>query len=132
MRIVVTGGRNFTDRSIIHGCLDFIHSIKAITVVRHGNANGVDKLCGEWARINNIKEEVYIPDWNNINKPDAVIKISNNGNKYNAKAGHDRNELMLNDVPIPDLCVPFPGGHGTKDMLNRMLKSGIPIYEVIK
>lgn len=132
MRIVVTGGREFTDKSIIHGCLDYINSLRKITCVRHGGANGVDKICGEWAKNNSIAEEIYHPDWHNFHSPDAVVKISPTGNKYNAKAGHDRNQKMLDDTPIPDLCVPFPGGRGTKDMLKRMLKSGIPVYEVIK
>lgn len=132
MRIVVTGGRKFTDKSVIHGCLDYINSLVKITAVRHGNANGVDKICGEWARVNNIKEEIYTPEWDDLTKTDAVIKVSNNGKQYNAKAGHDRNQKMLDDTPAPNLCVPFPGGTGTKDMIKRMYKSGIPVYEVIK
>lgn len=132
MRIVVTGGRNFTDRSVIHGCLDFIHRLKPITVVRHGDAKGVDQICGDWAKLNGLIEEVYIPDWGDVTKPDTVIKVSRSGKQYNAKAGHDRNQLMLDQFPKPDLCVPFPGGAGTKDMLKRMYKSGIPVYEVIK
>lgn len=131
MRIVVTGGRDFKDRCIIHGCLDYIHSLKTITAIRHGNANGVDKICGEWARINHIVEEICEPDWDDISKPDAIIKETSSGKKYNAKAGHDRNQSMLDQLPKPDLCVPFPGGAGTKDMLKRMHKSGIPVYEVI-
>ena len=45
------------------------------------------------------------------------------------KAGPLRNQRML-DEGKPDLVVAFPGGGGTKDMVRRSVKAGVPIHEV--
>jgi len=129
--IVVTGGRKFTDRAAIYGALDVLHSNYPITVLRHGAAAGVDSICGQWAIDNGVTVDAKPADWKNLNAKGAVIRRNVNG-EYNARAGHDRNQSMLDDDPKPDYGVVFPGGSGTADMFDRMTKAGLTIWEPYK
>jgi hypothetical protein len=45
------------------------------------------------------------------------------------KAGPLPNQRML-DEGKPDLVVAFPGAGGTKDMVRRAVKAGVPVHEV--
>lgn len=51
------------------------------------------------------------------------------GTKSATKLGPLRNQRMLEEGK-PDLVVAFPGGGGTKDMVRRAAKAGVPIHEV--
>ena len=45
------------------------------------------------------------------------------------KLAHCCNQRML-DEGKPDLVVAFPGAGGTKDMVRRAVKAGVPVHEV--
>lgn len=51
------------------------------------------------------------------------------GRPYNAKAGPDRNQRMI-DEGRPDLVVAFPGGRGTADMIRRATEAGIEVFRI--
>lgn len=76
-----------------------------------GGAKGADTAAIDWACINWCPFKEYPADWN----------------KYGKAAGHIRNQQML-DEGKPDLVVAFlaPDSRGTKDMLSRAEKAGIP------
>ena len=128
MRVLVCGGRNYNDRPTLYATLNELYHKKPITCIIEGDAKGADKLAGRWAFDMNIKCEVYTPDWNNINVPDAVVKYNNYG-PYNAKAGHNRNLRMLVEGK-PDLVVAFPGGRGTANMIKQAKQHGIEVKEI--
>lgn len=124
MRVLVCGGRDFAlleksieasnQRSFIYKTLQEINlRHDPIEVLIEGDAKGVDRCAGSWARSHGITNRKFPADWK----------------KYGNSAGPIRNQQML-DEGLPDLVMAFPGGTGTADMVRRAKKSGIPVEEV--
>jgi hypothetical protein len=49
MRVLVCGGRDFSDKVMLASALDAIHADRPFSLVIHGAAPGADTLAGEWA-----------------------------------------------------------------------------------
>lgn len=123
MRILVCGGRDFTDRQLMNDVLNKIvprtpedqygNWLPAGVTIIHGKARGADIMADEWAVVNWCSIEEYPADWE----------------KHGKAAGFIRNQQML-DEGKPDLVVAFPGGNGTADMVRRAKKAGVPVMEV--
>src|SRR5215217_1525695 len=110
MRVLVCGGRDFTDAEYLAATLE---SLGPITRIIHGGAPGADMLAGDWALRNKIPVEVYQANWLMFGKA----------------AGPRRNAEMLAKGK-PDMVVAFPGGKGTADMIRRAKAAGVPVKEV--
>lgn len=110
-RLLVCGGRTFSERGLICAVLD--PYIEQIALLIHGGAHGADSLAGEWARAHGIPERVFPADWN----------------KYGGAAGPIRNQEMIT-IGKPNYAVAFPGGTGTRDMVTRLKAHSIPVIEV--
>lgn len=80
--------------------------------VIHGAAKGADRLAGEWAAYQGIN----------------VIEVPAEWDKYGKRAGFLRNQKML--TYEPDLVVAFPGGAGTKMMIDLARGKGVPVLEI--
>lgn len=120
MRVLVCGGRDFTDREAVFSEIDAInngdsegHGPSEITCIIHGCASGADTLASEWARLRGVPVEGYRAEWE----------------KHGRRAGPLRNQRML-DEGEPDHVVAFPGGRGTADMVRRARKAGVYVDEV--
>jgi hypothetical protein len=116
MRVLVCGGREFDDVGLMISILDRLHTEKFFTVLIHGNARGADSMADSWAWRRGVPREPYKVtqgEWDELGK----------------KAGPLRNQRMLDECK-PDLVVAFPGGGGTKDMVKRAVKAGVPAHEV--
>lgn len=109
MILLVTGGRVATvDSNFVAQSLSLINQNEGpIKLLVHGDAKGIDRMCGEWAEKNGIH----------------VAKVPALWYTNEQSAGPLRNEAML--LLKPDLCVAFPGRAGTADMKRRVLKAGI-------
>jgi hypothetical protein len=106
MKVLVCGGRDFSDRAFAIRVLDEIDP----AVVIHGGALGADLIAKEWA-VSRVRPHWTFPaDWYENGKA----------------AGPIRNQQML-DIGKPDLVVAFPGGRGTADMVRRAEKAGVPV-----
>lgn len=108
MRVVVFGGRGFTDRRMAYIVLDRLHATRGFTTVIHGDYRGADWLARDWARAHEIPDEPYAAEWK----------------RYRGRAGPLRNQRMI-DEGRPDFAVEFPGGAGTTDMRTRCILAGI-------
>lgn len=108
MRVLVTGGRNYADEWRVRQALDVLRP----RIVIQGGARGADSLAAAWAdeRRAEARPETYHADWD----------------RYGKGAGHIRNQRML-DQSKPDLVLAFPGGRGTRDMIERARKAGVPV-----
>lgn len=115
MRVLVCGGRDYTDTETVYCTLDRIHKNEQIDIVIEGNARGADRIAGYWARRNKIDNLKFKADWA---KPG-----------YGKAAGPIRNQQMI-DEGKPDYWIAFPGGRGTADMVKRLKAAGIPGLEV--
>ena len=49
MKVIVCGGRNYSDRKRVFTTLDALHAETPITVLMHGDARGADALADDWA-----------------------------------------------------------------------------------
>ena len=119
MRVLVCGGRDYSDRERVWRTLDELLipdddmlPVGANTLI-HGGARGADLLADAWAVANWVDIDMYPADWK----------------AYGKAAGAIRNQQML-DRGSPDLVVAFPGGRGTADMVRRARKAGVPVREI--
>lgn len=114
MRLLVCGGRDFSDTARAYRVLDKLHRTHGVEVVIEGHARGADRIAGYWARRNGIDNLKFPADWDTHGKA----------------AGAIRNQQML-DEGKPDLVLAFPGGRGTADMVQRARAAGIPVQREI-
>lgn len=102
MRVLVCGGRDFTDAALVDKVLSRAHARRPIAAIIQGGARGADQLAAEWARNHQVPVETFNADWKT----------------YGKGAGMIRNQRMLDDA-APDYVVALPGGRGTADMVAR-------------
>lgn len=100
-------------------------------IVVSGEASGVDTQGKKWAKKNKIPVKKFPAKWiETLKHPEAVIKIRRDGKKYNALAGHWRNQDMAEYADA--LLLIWDGkSHGSRDMKNRAKKLKLKIYECI-
>jgi hypothetical protein len=118
MRILVCGGRDYYKYGEFDRLMDRIYSELCEgegldCVVIQGGAKGADFLAKGWAWSMNFECLEFPADWK----------------KHGKAAGSIRNQQML-DEGKPDVVVAFPGGYGTRDMVDRARKSGVGVLEV--
>lgn len=115
MKVLVCGGRQYTDRKKLNETLDTLHDLLTFTQLAHGGASGADYLAGDWAvmRLGHDNSLVYPADW------------LHHGNG----AGPRRNKRMLDHFK-PRLVIAFPGTNGTADMVRRARSAKVPVIEV--
>lgn len=111
MKLLVFGGRDFTDRGFVFSTLDRVHAKKPVTLVIEGEADGADKLAGEWADARGIH----------------CARIRALWDFYGKAAGPKRNEAMR--LLEPDAGVAFPGGRGTAHMAMILRDAGVMVWE---
>jgi hypothetical protein len=114
MKILVCGGRKYSDQDQFIEVMDKIvnkfgaDNIEFIS----GGATGADTMIIEYAQFHQIDYTVKYAKWKKSGK----------------SAGSIRNKVML-DLN-PNLVVAFPGGSGTKNMVEISRKKGVLVHEV--
>lgn len=121
MIVVVTGGRDFNSPEMVHNAMHHLYQRYQIDMVYDGAASGLDTLVSEWCTEWMVPNTRFPAAWDDLTVPGAVIRT-------NAVAGHQRNQAMLDANPRPDYGIVFPGGRGTADMHQRMLKAGLTVW----
>lgn len=111
MRVLVCGGRDYSDVSRLYGVLDALP--RDGLVIIHGGARGADSLAAEWAKDRQVSSHAFPANWT----------------EHGRAAGPIRNQTMI-DLGKPDCVIAFPGGRGTFDMIDRAKKAGIAVTEV--
>ena len=113
MRVLVCGGRDFSDCGLVFDTLDALAKVEVVDCIIEGDGRGADRIAGAWAKRRRIDLRLFAADW------------KNHGNA----AGPIRNQKML-DVGKPNLVIAFPGGKGTADMTRRARGAGIQVREI--
>ena len=111
MRLLVCGGRDFREQSIVDEFLDRMHSEHKITCVIHGDARGADHLAQLWAERRGIPTQRFPAQWH----------------LYGASAGPMRNAQMIREGK-PTAVFAFPGGAGTANMVKQSEAAGLRVY----
>lgn len=113
MRVVIFGGRDFTNKRLAFKALDQLHEQYKFTVVIDGMAKGADKIGFDWGKERGLQAERYPAEWG----------------RYGRAAGPIRNQQMI-DEGKPDIGVAFPGGTGTAHMKSRLKAAGIKVKTI--
>ena len=117
VKILVTGGRDFHNVSLLRHALDrlFKKNAKTELCIIQGGAKGADKLAKDWAEDNGI----------------ACITMDAPWEYYKRGAGPIRNAWMLKWTK-PSMVYAFPtGGPGTQNMLKQAKSAGVPSREYV-
>lgn len=112
MKVLVCGGRYFSDYDKLSSELWRLHKSRPITAVIEGGANGADRIARGWAKEFGVECITVPADWN----------------AHGRAAGPIRNERMLREQR-PDLVLAMPGGRGTADMVRRAKSAGVRVIE---
>lgn len=108
-RIIVTGGRDYTDKETIERVLA---QLPHDSVIVHGAAPGADTLAHLAAKRLGLKVEPHPAKWK----------------QHGKRAGILRNREMLGAGA--DAVIAFPGGNGTADMKRIAEEAGIHVSEI--
>ena len=109
--VLVCGGRDYDDRTFVNTVLNTVSP----DYVVHGDARGADTLAKDWA-LNNGK---------------AVYAHPAQWDRYGKSAGYKRNVEMLDSHPNIDAVIAFPGGRGTKMMIDLARGRGIMVIRPV-
>lgn len=112
MKVLVCGGREFDDATLLDSVLDNFHKGYRITVLIEGGARGADSLAREWAFKRGVHCATMPALWNT----------------YRKKAGPIRNGHMLLLGPV--VVFAFPGGNGTENMVSQARVAGVEVLRV--
>lgn len=110
MRVLVCGGRDYSDADKMRRVLDDMHAVTPFDVLIYGMARGADDMAKMWATARGIKRLGFPADWE----------------KHGRAAGPIRNQEML-DKGKPDLVIAFPGGRGTLSMIRRAQEANVSV-----
>lgn len=94
IKIVVSGSRTISDRNTIfehlNECISEIRKKEGIEnyglTILHGNAVGVDKIAGYFAKKNGIELKIFPADWKTYGKSAGMIR--------NAEMAHEADYLI--------------------------------------
>lgn len=136
--LIACGGRDYLDYRKVREVLDFIHAQRTIWLLVHGAAGrckltyrcpgqqasgdhyfvkeGADLFAEEWAFYNRV------PSW-----PYAVTE--EDWKRHGKRAGPIRNGRMLRERN-PDAVLAFPGGKGTRNMVDQAQENGVEVWLV--
>lgn len=132
--ILVCGGRDYWDRETFDR--EMVRVIRGKgwkkCVIVHGGASGADNLANLFAVRNSLFRCVYLVTSENTPQ-DALrsdhmrnVKIGADWLRDGKKAGILRN-IRMHDETRPDVVLAFPGGNGTKHMIDYARKNGTEV-----
>src|SRR4051812_15230287 len=96
MKVIIAGSRGISDIKLVARAIVISGIILYITEVVSGEADGIDKLGEQWAEMNMVAVKRFRANWRDISAKTepVVVATTKSGRKYNAIAGHNRNERM--------------------------------------
>lgn len=109
--IIVTGGREYADKSKVIEVLDLIQP----DVLVQGGATGADQLAKDWANANEV----------------TCITVDAEWTKYGKGAGNIRNAVMLDRFPTA-VVIAFPGNKGTANCVKFAKQRLMTIIKVLE
>ena len=129
-KVIIAGSRNFNNYALLKSELDKLFNEPFIIV--SGGAKGADTLGELYAKEKGYEVERHLAKWNDLSVANCRIKYNSYG-PYNAMAGHNRNQEMLNSIlenKDGGCVVAFWNGKskGTENMIAITKKSGVSLH----
>ena len=128
-KVIIAGSRKFNDYEFLKQKCDFLLKEKSKThqiVIIEGEASGADLLGKRYAKEKGYEVDENPAKWQDFSEP-CVVKTNKRGEKYNALAGHKRNEVMAKKA---DALIAFNlNTPGTNNMIKLAKKHGLLIRE---
>lgn len=118
--IIVTGGRDYADRTKVYQTLEDILAAGPVAELWHGGATGADELAHGWAS-RSCTVVVWPAAWKQLGKGAGPIR---NAHMVRAAVAVAKAEGW---TPVG---VVFPGGRGTRHCKSVMQRAGIRVVEV--
>lgn len=113
-RVLVTGGRAYTDKACVWRTLDEVDRARRIDKLIEGGAEGADRFAHEWwVERRGTKPWTFEAKWD----------------QQGPAAGPIRNKRMLN-IAKPHLVLAFPGYIGTPHMCMIAAQRGVEVRKV--
>jgi len=109
MKVIVTGGRDYSDANMVDDVLDLFKP----TMIVQGGAFGADRLARMYAEFYKIECVTMSADWE----------------KHGKAAGPIRNVEMLKAHPDA-VVVAFPGGRGTANCVQYACEMNMIVLRV--
>lgn len=138
--LLVTGSRSIQSLDLVAEAFDqFTYAWRMrfrenpkLKLIKHGAATGVDMLVDTLAKKLNIPTLPFPAKWNSwkgLSKEKIKIKTNRRGKQYNALAGFNRNQEMIDsgfDVLLAIRCL--GKSNGTDHTIEQVKKTGKPIF----
>jgi predicted Rossmann fold nucleotide-binding protein DprA/Smf involved in DNA uptake len=130
MKVIITGSRDIINPlQAVAKAINASGWLMQITEVVSGTARGIDRAGERWAEDNQVKLKTFPAVWNDLSGSDGmpVVERVKGTRKYNAVAGHNRNQKM---AAYSDALVAIWDGvsSGTKNMIDTATKEGLKVY----
>lgn len=126
MKVIIAGSRRITSYTLLEQAI--AESGFEITEVIEGEEpNGVDKLAKIWAKANKIPHVPFEPAWDDLEAEPCFVKKNQYGKSYNALAGFNRNQDMV-DYGEALIALRKDSSPGTTDVIDRAKKAGLLVY----
>lgn len=113
MIVLVTGGREYKDRTAIYSVLDRLHLEYGFTFLVNGYCRGLDRIAHAWAMSRGVQPVAMPALWDH--------------DGYSAGLKRNGRMLWFSD---PHFVVAFPGGPGTANMMKQAHDARYPVYDV--
>ena len=114
MKVLICGGRDENASDVLKWLEDnFFKSFPEATGIIHGGAKGADRGAALFCEQHKFPVTEYKANWK----------------QYGKRAGYLRNKYML-DHGKPYAVLAFPGGVGTKMMIDLANQADVPVYEI--
>lgn len=120
MRILVCGGRDYSDYNRFEQVLHWFSNIKGLC---HGGAKGADSMTHRYMQENfqvsgcdglwTIEYQVFPANWEQHGKSAGILR-----------------NIEMFDTFKPDLVIAFPGGRGTAHMISYAKTKNCSVLEV--
>jgi hypothetical protein len=117
---ILYGGRDYRFDTAGHNqrWLDALRTTYAINLLITGGALGADREGYDWAQDRGVDQLVVPANWTRDGKPAGPIRN---------KRLVDLAQLLSRTSHRPLMGIEFPGGKGTANMRERLIKNGITI-----
>lgn len=124
-RVLVCGGRDFTDKDWLFATLDAHHAAEPFSCVIEGGQVSVDPAEDgmAWEKRKKWGADYFARQWANA-RSISVYTVKAEWRRLGRAAGPIRNQRMIDEYK-PTECMAFPGGSGTNDMLKRARAAGL-------